>query len=124
MTDFEDFEKSINNMINSMEDIVSERMGDFLDKVVADLKSTTPKGSGGLAESWGRSDISKEGNIYSTEVGSNLDNAEDFEYGYFTENGELVKGQLTFTNAIAKADKNFEEVVQDILNDIVKESKL
>lgn len=124
MTGFEDFEKSINNMINSMEDIVSERMGDFLDKVVADVKSTTPENAGGLAESWNRSNISKEGNIYSGEVGSNLYNAEDFEYGYFTENGELVKGQLMFTNAIAKADKNFEEVAQDILNDIVKESKI
>jgi len=121
---FDEFKKSMNNMINSIDDIVDKRFGALLDEVVADTQLNTPVDTGNLKASWDRSDIYKEGNVYEAEVGTDFDNAESVEFGHSTESGGFVKGQLMFTNAIKKAENKLQQVGEEILNDIIEESKL
>ncbi|MHC1683421.1 MAG: HK97 gp10 family phage protein [Clostridiaceae bacterium] len=121
---FDEFESKIDNMINSIDGIVNSKFGALLDETVANTQLTTPVQSGNLRRSWGRSKITKEGNIYKGEVGTNIDYAEHVEYGHVTKNGGFVKGQFMLTNSVKVAEKKLPHVSDDILDEITKELKL
>ena len=121
---FEEFEQSINDMVNKFDEKVSNKLGQTGDEVVADTQLSTPVLTGNLRRSWTRSNVEKTGDTYKVECGTNIDYAEPVEYGHRVGKSGFVKGQFMLTNAVKKKEKELPGDMEDLINDITEELKL
>lgn len=121
---FDEFEKKLNKIINEAPEAIEKFLSEIADETIAETQFNTPVVSGNLRRSWGRSDITREGNDFTVEVGSNLEYAQHVEYGHKTKNGGFVKGQFILTNEVEKSKKNFDKSLEEYINRLTEELKL
>lgn len=121
---FDELERLINNMIDSFDGKVSNKLSQIGDEVVANTQLNTPVLSGNLRRSWTHSDVEREGTGYKVEVGTNIDYAEAVEYGHKTKNGGFVKGRFMLTNVVKKKEKELPKAMKEVINELIGELKL
>lgn len=121
---FEEFEEALHKLIEEVPETIEKFMANVADETVAETKLNTPVVTGNLRRSWGRSDVKREGNDFSVEVGSNLEYAPYVEYGHKTKNGGFVKGKFILTSEVEYMKKNFDKTLERYVEDITKELEL
>ncbi len=120
---FDGFEESINDMISSFDEKISNKLGQIGDEVIADTQLNTPVLTGNLRRSWTRSEVEKTGTTYRVECGTNVDYAEAVEFGHKVGSG-FVRGQFMLTNAVEKKKRNINSDMEELINDITEELRL
>lgn len=121
---FDEFEEKLNKIINEAPEAIEKFLENIADEVVGETQLNTPVVTGNLCRSWGRSDVKREGNNFSVEVGSNLEYAPYVEYGHKTKNGGFVKGRFILTSEVEYMKKNFDKTLKGYVEDITKELEL
>lgn len=121
---FDEFERKLNKIINEAPEVIEKFLAEIADETIAETQLNTPVITGNLRRSWGRSDVKREGNNFSVEVGSNLDYAEAVEYGHKVGKNGFVKGQFILTNEVEYAKKNFDKNLERYIDKMTEELKL
>lgn len=121
---FDEFEKKLNKIINEVPKVIEDFLGAIADETVAETQLNTPVVTGNLRRSWGRSDVKREGNNFSVEVGSNLEYAPAVEYGHKVGRSGFVKGQFILTNEVEYMKKNFDKNLKEYVENVTEELKL
>jgi hypothetical protein len=112
---FEEFEKTLSNIINETPKMIEDFLCEVADETIAETQLNTPVVTGNLRRSWTRSDVKREGNDFNIGVGSNLEYAPHVEYGHKIGKSGFVKGQFILTNNVEKAKKNFDKKLMEYI---------
>lgn len=112
MSDLNDLIKELESSIKYLKDN-DELLDDLGDIAEKNIKKNTPKRTGKLQES-----ITKVKRGNSITITSDVDYADDVEFGHSDGNG-FVKGSHMFENGMAASQNEFNKKVEDYMDNIL-----
>lgn len=132
MSSFNDFINDVEELEEELDEIISEFLDKKATECVAETQSRTPVKSGTLRRSWTHSNVNKDGDIFSIEIGSSIPYAEAVEEGHKQEVGRyvpaigkklkksFVSGRHMLRDSLIVTEKEIDEELPMVIDKVFK----
>lgn len=112
---FNELERAIENMINQLDEGITQVLEETATECIAETQSRTPVKSGDLRRSWTHSEVKTNGTEKYIELGSAIQYAQPVEEGHRQGSG-FVEGRHMLKDSITIAERELKGKINNVVS--------